>query len=109
MDTYDNSTAKCVICDGEFIKRKMVEGVKCESCHTQYPHAKTKEEAQEQQKKVVEKLNKGSFEGRVKDQVEAILVEYGILQKCFCDNLFYKTSPNKKSCGHCNLSEKETE
>ena len=106
MNIQDNSTARCCICEQEFIKRKMINN-KCQLCHRNFPNANSKEEAQEQVKKEQNAYNAGSFEARVEKQVNEMLVEWGLLNICACGNPFHKKSPAQKYCS-ADCSAKET-
>lgn len=92
----------CNICKAEFRKGMLEEG-KCSKCIELYPTAVNPEDRHK--KNEADKENEGRLKNVVDKQIKAMLTEYGILNECDCGKLFYKRSPNQKSCGCGNKKE----
>lgn len=94
-------TDKCSICEGEFYVEALKDN-KCDSCNARFPGVKDKAELMKQKDAIQnKKYNDGNLDNIISKRVDEILEGYGILQRCDCKNLFYKTSPAKKTCGAC--------
>lgn len=96
----NNAVGNCAICENEFYAEKLKDG-KCDVCNSRFPGIKNKAELEKQREEDNSEFNKGSLPSLIKEKVESMLEEYGILQKCECGNLFYKRSPAQKGCGKC--------
>ena len=101
----NRQTDKCTICESEFYVEALKDG-KCDFCNARFPGVKDRAELLKQREEIQnKKFNTGNMDNIITKKVDEILKDYGILQKCDCGNLYFKTSPAKKTCGACPVKE----
>lgn len=88
----------CKFCKNEFYKGTLDENGKCDRCRLVYPNLQSPDEIKVE-KTAEDKENEGRLMNVIERQVNDMLEEYGLLERCVCGKLFHKRSPAQKYCG----------